>query len=137
MTRSAVFAPPYYVVILVILVILVTVINKKKTSPFGTRLFIKSGDDLLSHNVAGKRVKRQACLSVLQRARATSSMPAAVSHAWHRRSVGSVGCDKTASQGEEVSDTYICKKTSPFGTRLFIKSGDDLLSNDICCTSGP
>ena len=44
----------------------------KKTSPFGTRLFIKSGDDLLSHNVADKRVKHQACLSVLQRARATS-----------------------------------------------------------------
>ena len=58
-------------------------------------------------------------------------MPAAVSHAWHRRSVCSVGCDKTASQGEEVSDTYICKKTSPFGTRLFIKSGDDLLSHNV------
>ena len=45
--------------------------KQKKTSPFGTRLFIKSGDDLLSHNVAGKRVKRQACLRVLQRAGAT------------------------------------------------------------------
>ena len=40
---------------------------------------------------------------------AGSSMPAAVSHAWHRRSVCSVGCDKTASQGEEGIETYICK----------------------------
>ena len=39
------------------------------------------------------------------------------------------GCDRTALPGEEVIDTYICKKTSPFGTRLFIKSGDYLLSH--------
>ena len=82
---------------------------KKEALNLRSELLEKSGDDLLSHNVAGKRVKRQACLRVLQRAAATSSMPAAVSHAWHRRSVCSVGCDKTASQGEEGIDTYICK----------------------------
>ena len=79
MTRSAVFAPPYYVVILVILVILVTVINKKRrvllqVSPFGTRLFIKSGDDLLSHKVG-----------------TTSTIPAADSHAKYGRSSYRVG----------------------------------------------
>jgi hypothetical protein len=36
------------------------------------------------------------------------------------------GCEKTAPPGEKGIDTCICKKTSPFGTRLFIKSGDDL-----------
>jgi hypothetical protein len=46
-------------------------IQQKRTS-FWDVLFCKSGDDLLSHNVAGKRVKHQACLSVLQRAGATS-----------------------------------------------------------------
>ena len=39
------------------------------------------------------------------------------------------GCEKTAPPGEKGIDTCICKKTSPFGTRLFIKSGDDLLSH--------
>ena len=37
--------------------------------------------------------------------------------------------NKTAPPGEKGIDTCICKKTSPFGTRLFIKSGDDLLSH--------
>ena len=40
----------------------------KKRHPKLDVFFYKSGDDLLSHNVAGKRVKHQACLSVLQRA---------------------------------------------------------------------
>ena len=44
----------------------------KKRHPKLDVFFIKSSDDLLSHNVAGKRVKHQACLSVLQRAGATS-----------------------------------------------------------------
>ena len=47
-------------------------IHKKKDILLKMSFFYKSGDDLLSHNVAGKRVKHQACLSVLQRAGATS-----------------------------------------------------------------
>ena len=62
--------------------------------------------------------------------RAGYAVPAANSHAKHSQRLCRVGCEKTALQGEEVIDTYICKKTSPFGTRLFIKSGDDLLSHE-------
>ena len=47
---------------------------------------------------------------------------AANSHAKHSQRLCRVGCEKTALQGEGGIDTYICKKTSPFGTRLFIKS---------------
>ena len=47
-------------------------IIEKEAPNFRLELPSKSGDDLLSHNVAGKRVKHQTCLSVLQRAEATS-----------------------------------------------------------------
>ena len=53
--------------------------------------------------------------------RAGYAVPAANSHAKHSQRLCRVGCEKTALQGEEGFDTYICKKTSPFGTRLFIK----------------
>ena len=95
--------------------------KKKKNLGFVTKVLLeKSGDDLLSHNVAGKRVKHQACLSVLQRAEATS---------WNNYMQCTSCLQYNELQGLPSQGGIIEKEAPNFRLELPSKSGDDLLSH--------